>query len=197
MLGALWPSEQPGGDARNMQWSTNRCRVFRHTLFIKNAFVIVCCCSQRVMWGERAHVRYSSVAQCSTAASIFTQSDSSPPRSSDMIERKTTSTFDFGQEMVLSLSALNTSCWYSQSNKEFAIALHRIRGFQRLEFRDFFPATACVFSHVLLLVIRCTAHCHQQCVSANLANSASHTCSNRLSFRGVMTPSLTPVRPGR
>ena len=41
-----------------------------------------------------------------------------------------------------------------------------------------------LFSHVFLLVIRCTAHCHLQCVSANLANSASHTSLNRLFFAG-------------
>ena len=40
-----------------------------------------------------------------------------------------------------------------------------------------------------------TAHCHQQCASAHLANSASPISFNRL-FRGVMTPSLTLVRPG-
>ena len=48
---------------------------------------------------------------------------------------------------------------------------------------------------VFSLCVRCTAHCHQQCVSAHLANSASHISSNRL-FSRVMTPSLTPVRPG-
>ena len=41
------------------------------------------------------------------------------------------------------------------------VVLHRIRGFQRLEFRDFVPATACVsFSHVFLQAVRRTAHCH-------------------------------------
>ena len=34
------------------------------------------------------------------------------------------------------------------------------------EFGEFIPATACVFSHVFLLVIRCTEYCHPQCVSA-------------------------------
>ena len=52
-----------------------------------------------------------------------------------------------------------------------------------------------LFPTCFFLVIRCTAHCHQQCDSANLANSASNTSFDRLS-RGVMTPSLTPVRPG-
>ena len=37
---------------------------------------------------------------------------------------------------------------------------------------------------VFLLEIRCTAHCHLQCASANLANSASHTSFNRLFFAG-------------
>ena len=36
----------------------------------------------------------------------------------------------------------------------------------------------------------------QLCTSANLVNSARHTCSNRLFFRVFMTPALTPVRPG-
>ena len=65
------------------------------------------------------------------------------------------------------------------------VALHRIRGSQLLEFREFVPATACVFfPHVLILVIRCTAHCHQQCASANFANSASHTSFERHFFAG-------------
>ena len=38
------------------------------------------------------------------------------------------------------------------------------------------------FKAVFLVVIRCTAHCHLQCASANLANSASHTSFNRLFF---------------
>ena len=61
------------------------------------------------------------------------------------------------------------------------------------------PATACVYliPSCFFSCVRCTAHCHQQCVCANLANRARHTSFNRLSFRGVMTPSLTPVRPGR
>ena len=64
------------------------------------------------------------------------------------------------------------------------VALHRIRGFQRLEFREFVPAPACVYFLRVSLVIRCTAHCHLQCVSANLANRASHTSFNRLFSRG-------------
>ena len=35
----------------------------------------------------------------------------------------------------------------------------------------------------------------QPCVSTSLANRASRTSPNRF-FRGVMTPTLTPVRPG-
>ena len=38
------------------------------------------------------------------------------------------------------------------------------------------------FKAVFLVVIRCTAHCHLQCASANLANSASHKSFNRLFF---------------
>ena len=37
---------------------------------------------------------------------------------------------------------------------------------------------------VFSLCVRCTAHCHQQCVSAHLANSASHISSDRLFFAG-------------
>ena len=75
-------------------------------------------------------------------------------------------------------------------------ALFRIRGFQRFEFRELIPATACVnFIPSCFSYVRCTAHCYQQCVRANLANRASHISCN-IFFRGVMTPSLMPVRPG-
>ena len=69
--------------------------------------------------------------------------------------------------------------------------LHRIRGFTvTSEFG--------VLSNSLrssLYVIDVIAHCHQQCVLASLANRASHI-SVTVFFRMVMTPSLTPVRPG-
>ena len=42
--------------------------------------------------------------------------------------------------------------------------------------------------------VRCIARCHLLCVRTNLANRASHISCNRF-FRGVMTPSLMPVRP--
>ena len=65
----------------------------------------------------------------------------------------------------------------------------------RLEFRDFVPATACFSFFLCFLHVRCTAHCRQQCVHANLANIPSHISCNSF-FSWVMTPTLTPVRPG-
>ena len=47
-----------------------------------------------------------------------------------------------------------------------------------------------------VFVFDVTAHCHLQCARAHLANRASHTKLLQTLFRGVMTPSLTPVRPG-
>ena len=64
-------------------------------------------------------------------------------------------------------------------------ALLGIRGFQRSEFREFITAAACVnFIPSSFSYVRCTAHCHQQCVSANLANRPSHISCNRLFFAG-------------
>ena len=56
-------------------------------------------------------------------------------------------------------------------------ALHRVRGFQRFEFREFILTTACVYfiPSCFFSCVRCTAHCHQQYVCANLANRARHT----------------------
>ena len=64
----------------------------------------------------------------------------------------------------------------------------------RLEFREFVPATACVSFFLSFLHVRCTAHCHQQCARANLANRASHISCNRF-FHGVMTPHACKARP--
>ena len=41
------------------------------------------------------------------------------------------------------------------------------------------------FTRVFHFVIRCTAHCNVQCVSANLANRASHISFNRLFFAAL------------
>ena len=62
----------------------------------------------------------------------------------------------------------------------------------RLEFSEFVSATACVSFVLCFLHVRCTAHRHQQCVRAKLANRASHFSCNRF-FRGVMT--LARLRP--
>ena len=66
--------------------------------------------------------------------------------------------------------------------------MHRIREFQRFGFIEFIPATACVYfiPSCFFSSVRCTAHCHQQRVCANLANRASHISFNRL-FRGSCT----------
>ena len=76
------------------------------------------------------------------------------------------------------------------------VLLHRLRGCQRLRSqRIYFSNSLCLFLpfRVFSLCVRYTTHCHQQCVSAHFANSASHITD---SSRGVMTPSLTPARPG-
>ena len=53
----------------------------------------------------------------------------------------------------------------------------------RLSFSEFVPATACVSFVLCFLHVRCTAHCHQQCVRAKLANRASHLSCNRFYSR--------------
>ena len=59
-----------------------------------------------------------------------------------------------------------------------------------LNSENLFQQQPCVYfipSCFFLYVIRCTAHCHQQCVCAKLANRASHTSFNRL-FSGGHDP---------
>ena len=65
--------------------------------------------------------------------------------------------------------------------------LHRIRGFQRLRIQRIYSSNSLCLFHPFVffsLCVRCTAHCHQQCVSAHVANSASHISSYRLFSRG-------------
>ena len=76
------------------------------------------------------------------------------------------------------------------------VALHRIRGFQWLEFREFVQATACVY---FLRVSPCDSmHCTLSSTVCN-CKPCQHRMPHQLwqtLFRGVMTPSLTLVRPG-
>ena len=59
-----------------------------------------------------------------------------------------------------------------------------VLSFSLLVWCEFVSATACVSFVLCFLHVRCTAHCHQQCVRAKLANRASHLSCDRFFSRG-------------
>ena len=67
------------------------------------------------------------------------------------------------------------------------VPLHRIRGLQRIRIQRLYSSSSLCLTHpfvFFLFVFDVTTYCHQQCASAHLANSASHTSFNRLFFAG-------------
>ena len=72
--------------------------------------------------------------------------------------------------------------------------LNRIRGFRDLNSENLYQQQPVFLSSYVFSMFD-VLHTVNNSVYVQLANRASHLSCNRF-FRGVMTPTLTPVRPG-